>query len=138
MRAPRRKNTVVDFTPTLKGAFKDFTPRQMAHGVSILSTPEAYSGPKEFDLLARGLVAIGEFHESISRRFRILRLEDSPTGATGGSFKIDEMLAGDKIISLGFNYSFPTYDVCVRIASMSRAIERISRHSIARRTVHTV
>lgn len=120
-RASIRKEVIVDFTPTLNWQFKDFAPRQMAHGVSVLSAPEPYSGPKEFDLLARGLVAVGEFRESISRRFRILRLEDSPSGAAGGSFKVDEMLAGDKVVSLGFNYSFPTYDVCVRIASMSKA-----------------
>ena len=115
----RRQEVTVDFKPTLVGTFRESTPLRFMGGVSIYSKPESYSGPKEFDLISRERVLVGEFPESISRRFRVLRVEDDPTGAAGGSFKIDEVLAGGKIIALGFNYSIPDYDVCVRIASMS-------------------
>jgi hypothetical protein len=115
-RHPKQKITV-DFSRTQRRHVPFATPERTYGGCGVLTVPpQPYRGPQvmEFD----ALVGRERVH------FRAVRLEYSPTGHAGGSFRIDELTVnrrGDqKMITLGYNYSCPDADVCARLARQHR------------------
>lgn len=80
-------------------------------GCGCHEAPEPYSGPKAIELKGH--------HRRHERVFQAVRMEHSPSGAAGGSFRIDEQVetsVGPAWITRGYYHSYPDFAACVRVA----------------------
>jgi hypothetical protein len=92
-------------------------PERRYGGCGILTVPPApYDGPPTM-----------QFEALVGRervRFNVTRMERAPSGHTHGSFRIDELTVdrrgNERIVTVGYNCSWPDADVCRRAAALHR------------------